>query len=126
VAREVAARRLLEYSKANAHCHNALFEIDAEGHEHRRPPAIATALGASDGCGASLTGVMTHAGISCSLSTRYQLAALVKKELSGCARRESAALGRIPGQHGQRRLHAERAERRFAQGRDRTSVGPRR
>jgi hypothetical protein len=70
VAPEVAARRPLEYSNANARCHNALFDIDPDGHEHRRLPAIAAALGASDGRGASLTGVMTHAGSSCSLSTR--------------------------------------------------------
>lgn len=70
VVRDVAARRLLEYSKANAYCHNALFEIDPDGHEHRRLPCIAAALGASDGRGASLTGVTTHAGSSCSLSTR--------------------------------------------------------
>lgn len=64
--------------------------VATQGREDPQLPAIAAAFGASDGCGASLAGVMTHAGNSFSLHTRQRLAAMAEQKLSGGVRAAQA------------------------------------
>lgn len=70
---------------------------------------MAAALGASDGCGAHLAGVMTQAGSSCTLNIH-------SSNWPPRPSRRSAARGRVLGPLGRHRFHADRAERQFSKG----------
>jgi D-serine deaminase-like pyridoxal phosphate-dependent protein len=85
-----AARELARHGAAHGHCHEALIEVDTDGHRSGVRPddprllEVATALAAEGGRGARLAGVMTHAGSSYALSTPEALAAMAEQERAGC------------------------------------------
>ncbi len=85
-----AAETLSRHGAAHGHCHEALIEIDTDGHRSGVRPddplllRIAGALRDDGGRGARLAGVMTHAGSSYALSTPDALAAMAEQERAGC------------------------------------------
>lgn len=85
-----AAEQLSQHGMANGHCHEALIEVDTDGHRSGLPPAdprlleVAQALQVRDGHGARLRGVMTHAGSSYGLRTTAELEAMAERERAGC------------------------------------------
>ncbi|MGN6388066.1 MAG: alanine racemase, partial [Burkholderiaceae bacterium] len=97
-----AAEQLSQHCIANGHCHEALIEIDTDGHRSGLPPAdprlleVAQALQVRDGHGARLRGVMTHAGSSYGLRTTAELEAMAERERAGCV--EAARRLRDAGQ----------------------------
>ena len=95
-----AAEQLTLHGLSHYHCHEAMIEIDTDGHRSGLEPAdprleaVARALRTEDGYGARLTGVMTHAGSSYALRAPEALAAMAERERAGCveaARRLRAA-----------------------------------
>ena len=85
-----AARELARHGVRNGHCHEALIEVDTDGHrsgvraDDPRLFDVAAALATDGGRGARLAGVMTHAGSSYALSTPAALAAMAEQERAGC------------------------------------------
>ena len=85
-----AADALTRHGEAQRHCHEALIEIDTDGHRSGVRPddplliAVANALQTERGHGARLAGVMTHAGSSYALSDPDALAAMAEQERAGC------------------------------------------
>jgi D-serine deaminase-like pyridoxal phosphate-dependent protein len=85
-----AAEALSRHGAAHDHCHDALIEVDTDGHRsgvRADDPLlleIADALRSEGGSGARLAGVMTHAGSSYALSTPDALAAMAEQERAGC------------------------------------------
>jgi D-serine deaminase-like pyridoxal phosphate-dependent protein len=84
------AEALAAHGIAHGHCHDALIEVDTDGHRSGIRPddplllAVAAALRTRDGHGARLAGVMTHAGSSYALSAPDALAAMAEQERSRC------------------------------------------
>lgn len=84
------ARAVAEHGVRHGHCHDAMIEIDTDGHrsgvraDDPRLVAIADALCTSSGAGARLAGVMTHAGSSYALHTPEALEAMAEQERAGC------------------------------------------
>ncbi|MGN6703538.1 MAG: alanine racemase [Burkholderiaceae bacterium] len=97
-----AAEQLSQHGIAHGHCHEALIEVDTDGHRSGLPPAdprlleVAQALQVRDGHGARLRGVMTHAGSSYGLRTTAELEAMAERERAGCV--EAARRLRDAGQ----------------------------
>jgi len=87
-----AAELLSKHGIEHGHRHEVLIEIDTDGHRSGIAPEdpalfdVARALRIEDGVGASLKGVMTHAGASYSLNTAEALQAMAEQERSGCVR----------------------------------------
>ncbi|HZQ60921.1 MAG TPA: alanine racemase [Casimicrobiaceae bacterium] len=86
----VAAEQLSLHGIRNAHRHDVLIEIDTDGHRsglRSEDPMLietANALVTTNGHGARLAGVMTHAGSSYGLSTPEALRAMAEQERAGC------------------------------------------
>ena len=84
------AAALSRHGIAHGHCHEAMIEVDTDGHRSGVRPddpllvAIADALQCERGHGARLSGVMTHAGSSYALDTPQALAAMAEQERAGC------------------------------------------
>jgi D-serine deaminase-like pyridoxal phosphate-dependent protein len=85
-----AAEALTRHGAAHGRCHEALIEVDTDGHRsgvRANDPlllGIADALRSEGGSGARLAGVMTHAGSSYALSRPEALAAMAEQERSRC------------------------------------------
>ncbi len=85
-----AAAALSAHGRENGHRHDALIEVDTDGHRSGVRPddpvllEVAAALRTEHGHGARLAGVMTHAGSSYSLSTPEALAAMAEQERARC------------------------------------------
>jgi len=83
------ARAIAEFGQSNQVVFETLIEIDTDGHrsgvppEARELPEIAAALTAG---GATVHGVLTHAGSSYDLSERAALEALAEQERALCVR----------------------------------------
>lgn len=86
------AELLSKHGIEHGHRHEVLIEIDTDGHRSGIAPEdpalldVARALRIENGVGASLKGVMTHAGASYSLNTAEALQAMAEQERSGCVR----------------------------------------
>jgi len=84
------AAALARHGIAQRHVHDAMIEIDTDGHRSGVRPddpvldEIAQALRADGSGGAHLAGVMTHAGSSYALDTPEALAAMAERERAGC------------------------------------------
>ena len=87
-----AAEALSRHGLQHGHCHDALIEIDTDGHRSGVRPddprllAVAAALRTDAGHGARLAGVMTHAGASYALHDPKALEAMAERERAGCVR----------------------------------------
>jgi D-serine deaminase-like pyridoxal phosphate-dependent protein len=85
-----AAQALSRHGLQHRHCHDAVIEIDTDGHRSGVRPddprllAVAAGLRANDGNGARLAGVMTHAGASYALHDPQALEAMAERERAGC------------------------------------------
>lgn len=84
------AEQLSRHGVEHGHCHEAMIEVDTDGHRSGIRPddpcllSVAAALSSAGGHGARLAGVMTHAGSSYALSTPDSLAATAERERAGC------------------------------------------
>jgi len=87
-----AAERLSKHGIEHGHLHETLIEIDTDSHRSGLTPddpvllGVAHALRIERGAGASLQGVMTHAGASYALNTPEALQAMAEQERAGCVR----------------------------------------
>lgn len=85
-----AAAALSRHGLQHGHCHDALIEIDTDGHRSGVRPddprllAVAAALRTDAGHGARLAGVMTHAGASYALHDPKALEEMAERERAGC------------------------------------------
>jgi D-serine deaminase-like pyridoxal phosphate-dependent protein len=85
-----AADALTRHGREQRHCHEALIEVDTDGHRSGVRPddprlvAIADALQTERGYGARLAGVMAHAGNSYALFDPDALAAMAEQERARC------------------------------------------
>ena len=85
-----AAAALSRHGLQHGHCHDALIEIDTDGHrsgvraDDPRLLAVAAALRTDAGHGARLAGVMTHAGASYALHDPKALEEMAERERAGC------------------------------------------
>ena len=84
-----AAQAVVDKGRAEQHAFNVMIEVDTDGHRSGVKPddAILLDIGAvlHQG-GATLKGVMTHAGSSYALSTPEALQAMAEQERGGCVR----------------------------------------
>ncbi|WP_281023735.1 DSD1 family PLP-dependent enzyme [Rhodoplanes roseus] len=83
------ARAVVDTGRAEQHGFEVMIEIDTDGHRSGVAPDddLLIAVGETlQGGGATLTGVLTHAGSSYALSSPEALARMAEQERAGCVR----------------------------------------
>ena len=85
----VAAEAVVDRGRAEHHAFDVMIEVDTDGHRSGVKPDEAALLDVGavlQRGGATLRGVMTHAGSSYALDTPEALQAMAEQERSGCVR----------------------------------------
>jgi D-serine deaminase-like pyridoxal phosphate-dependent protein len=113
------AQAIASFGQAHDECFDVWIEIDTDNHRAGVKPddaALLTIANALDNAGATLGGVLTHAGSSYECNTPAALQAIAEQERAGCACRAALASSRLALRRRECRLDADSARRTIARG----------